>query len=51
MFIHNFGCAEIAANREILHSMLEDTLASVLLSLGGVLFYDYFFKHETGDQM
>ncbi len=50
IFIKDLSGAEILANREVLHLMLEDTFASAVTSLGGVLFYDYYFKRETENE-
>ena len=46
-FTKDLGAAELAANAETIFAMLEDTFASVALSLCGVLFFDYCFKRET----
>ncbi|MBO4354309.1 MAG: hypothetical protein J5860_05140 [Clostridia bacterium] len=47
LFTKDLGAAELAANAETIFAMLEDTFASVALSLCGVLFFDYCFKRET----
>ncbi|MBQ0125102.1 MAG: hypothetical protein KBS59_02110 [Clostridiales bacterium] len=49
LFIKNMTPCELLQNADLLFAMTEDVCASLVCSLGGTLFFDFIFKHETGN--
>lgn len=46
-FVRDMTPCDMMICRDVIERMMEDTLASIVISIGGVLFYDFYFKHET----
>lgn len=47
-FTRGMSAYELTAHIDVVMKMIEDTMSSIALSLGGVLLFDLFFKKNAG---
>ena len=48
-FTRGMSAYELTANGEMIMKMIEDTMSSVALSLGGALFFDLYYRKNAAD--
>lgn len=48
-FTRGLGTYELVSQSDVIIKMLEDTMASIALSLGGALFFDLYYRKNVGD--